>query len=66
MLSDGITTFFSQEQPGAAVNQGKVYLYGGYAAIGDPNDPNLTAGLDQGHLGLRPGDGHLGRHRSSR
>jgi kelch motif-containing protein len=44
LLADGITTWFGQSA-GCWVNQGKLYLFGGYAAIGDPNDPNLTAAL---------------------
>jgi len=42
LLANGITTYFSQSS-GCAVIGDTLYLFGGYAAIGDPNDPNLTA-----------------------
>jgi hypothetical protein len=54
VLANGITTFFSQDS-GCAVIQGKVYLFGGYAAIGDPNDPNLQAGLTKATWVYDPG-----------
>jgi hypothetical protein len=42
LLADGITTYFSQSS-GCVVIGNVLFLYGGYAAIGDPNDPTLTA-----------------------
>jgi len=42
LLADGITTYFSQSS-GCVVIGNFLFLYGGYAAIGDPNDPTLTA-----------------------
>jgi hypothetical protein len=42
LLADGITTYFSQSS-GCVVIGNILFLFAGYAAIGDPNDPTLTA-----------------------